>query len=73
MTAANATKEAKREKRDLRIPYWWTLKAEGSLNEKFPGGGKSQKEMLEREGFWVIEKGKKRRVEDYREHVIEGF
>jgi len=38
MTAANAVEEAARESKDLKIPYWRTLKADGVLNEKYPGG-----------------------------------
>lgn len=40
-------------------PYWRTLKANGELNEKYPGGIKSQKEKLEAEGHTIISKGRK--------------
>lgn len=40
-------------------PYWRTLKANGELNEKYPGGVQSQKEKLEAEGHTVIQKGRK--------------
>lgn len=40
-------------------PYWRTLKANGELNEKYPGGVKAQKEKLEAEGHMVISKGRK--------------
>ena len=33
-----------------KTPYWRTLKANGELNEKYHGGIKAQKEMLEAEG-----------------------
>ena len=40
-------------------PYWRTLKANGELNEKYPGGIESQKEKLEVEGHTIISKGRK--------------
>lgn len=39
-------------------PYWRTLKASGELNAKYPGGVEAQKEMLEKEGHTVIQKGR---------------
>ncbi len=40
-------------------PYWRTLKANGELNAKYPGGIEAQKEKLESEGHTVIQKGYK--------------
>ena len=40
-------------------PYWRTLKENGELNEKYPGGIESQKEKLEAEGHTIISKGRK--------------
>ena len=40
-------------------PYWRTLKANGELNAKYPGGIEAQKEMLEKEGHTVIQRGRK--------------
>ena len=51
-----------------KTPYWRTLKANGELNSKYPGGVEAQKEMLEREGHIVIKKGRtniKYYVKDY--------
>ena len=42
-----------------KTPYWRTLKANGELNTKYPGGVESQKEKLEAEGHTVIKKGRK--------------
>lgn len=39
-------------------PYWRTLKANGELNAKYPGGIEAQKEKLESEGHTVIQKGR---------------
>jgi hypothetical protein len=69
MTAANATEEAACEGKSLRIPYWRTLKADGSLNEKYPGGALAQKKLLEQEGFTILKKGKKFVVKDYENYV----
>jgi alkylated DNA nucleotide flippase Atl1 len=73
MTAANAAEEAKKENRDLDIPYWRTLKADGYLNDKFPGGARSHKALLENEGFKVISKGKRFYVEDHQECLFSDF
>lgn len=40
-------------------PYWRTLKANGELNAKYPGGIETQKEKLEAEGHIIIQKGRK--------------
>lgn len=39
-------------------PYWRTLKANGELNPKYPGGLQAQKERLEAEGHTVTLKGR---------------
>lgn len=57
---------------DDETPYWRTLKANGELNEKYPGGALAQKEKLENEGHVVIQKGRKNiryYVKDY-ENVL---
>ena len=40
-------------------PYWRTLKADGELNSKYPGGVEAQKAKLEAEGHIIIQKGRK--------------
>lgn len=40
-------------------PYWRTLKANGELNAKYPGGMEAQRKKLEAEGHTVIQKGRK--------------
>ena len=40
-------------------PYWRTLKANGELNPKYPGGVEAQREKLESEGHTIIQKGRK--------------
>ena len=40
-------------------PYWRTLKTDGELNAKYPGGIEAQKKMLEEEAHVIIQKGRK--------------
>jgi alkylated DNA nucleotide flippase Atl1 len=70
MTAANATEEAAKQGKNLDIPYWRTLKANGFLNEKYPSGAEAQKKLLENEGFTVTQRGKKYLVQNYRDFLI---
>jgi alkylated DNA nucleotide flippase Atl1 len=69
MTAANAAEEMRAEGKKNDTPYWRTLKADGFLNDKYPGGATAQKRLLEKEGFKVIQKGKRYRVLDYESHL----
>ncbi|TCL58072.1 alkylated DNA nucleotide flippase Atl1 [Kineothrix alysoides] len=55
-------------------PYWRTLKANGELNSKYPGGIETQKERLEEEGHSIIQKGRKNikyYVKDYEDALFE--
>jgi alkylated DNA nucleotide flippase Atl1 len=70
MTAANAVEEASKEGKSLDIPYWRTLKADGFLNEKYPGGQQAHKRLLEGENFKVIARGKRYWVVDYEEYLM---
>lgn len=65
--AANET--ALEGKKDI-TPYWRTLKTGGIVNEKYPGGINYQKQLLEREGHKVIQKGKKFSVQDYEKALV---
>ena len=47
------------QRSDDETPYWRTLKANGELNSKYPGGVALQKEKLESEGHTMIQKGRK--------------
>ena len=46
------------QRSDDKTPYWRTLKANGELNPKYPGGVEEQKKLLETEGHTVIKKGR---------------
>ena len=48
-----------------------TLKAEGFLNEKYPGGIERHKELLETEGFKVVRKGKRYLVPGFGKYLSE--
>ncbi len=69
MTTANAVEEATREGKDLSIPYWLTLKSEGSLEEKYPGRVEVDKRLLEEEGSRVRQRDKKYFVENYQNYT----
>jgi alkylated DNA nucleotide flippase Atl1 len=71
MTAANAAEEAVNEGKSLPLPYWRTLKVDGFLNEKYPGGALAQKKLLEAEGFTILKKGKKFVVKDFEKNLAE--
>ena len=47
------------QRTDDETPYWRTLKADGELNAKYPGGVEAQKAKLEEEGHTIIQKGRK--------------
>jgi alkylated DNA nucleotide flippase Atl1 len=72
MTAANAAAESMKDKKKLNIPYWRTLKADGVLNEKYPGGALAQKKLLEQEGYTILKKGKKYVVKDFQKYCMDG-
>lgn len=62
------------QRTDRRTPYWRTLKAGGELNAKFPGGIEAQKELLEKEGHTVIQRGRtniRYYVRDYEKALFE--
>ncbi len=46
------------QRTDDETPYWRTLKTNGELNQKYPGGIEKQIEKLEAEGHTIIKKGK---------------
>jgi len=69
--AARAAEERKQHGEKDITPYWRTLKTGGFLNEKYPGGAEAQKELLEREGHTVIQKGKKYVVLNYEKSLTQ--
>jgi alkylated DNA nucleotide flippase Atl1 len=53
-------------------PFWRTIRGDGSLNEKYPGGTAEQARLLGREGHAVVPgKGKKPpKVADFEQHLV---
>jgi alkylated DNA nucleotide flippase Atl1 len=51
---ANAAEEMNQD-----MPYWRTIKNDGQLNDKFPGGAERQKQFLEKEGHIIKKRGRK--------------
>ena len=55
------------------LPYWRTIKNNGSLNPKYPGGIEAQRKKLVEEGFNLVEKGRKNiryLVEDFEKYLV---
>ena len=61
MPAAEAAAQGKKK----TTPYWRTLKSNGELNPKYPGGIAELKRRLAMEGHRIIKKGKRFIVLDY--------
>jgi hypothetical protein len=53
-----------------KILYWRTLKADGFLNEKYPGGLEAHKKLLQKENFQIITRGKKYQVANLDKYLI---
>ncbi len=70
MIAANAAEEMSTESKIIKNPYWHTLKAGGYLNEKYPDGSNAQKDLLDKEGFRIIQRGKKYQAADFEKYLV---
>ena len=68
--AAGAAGEDEADGKQRVTPYWRTLKSGGELNEKYPGGMDEQARRLTAEGHNVIQRGKKRVVENYEQALV---
>ena len=65
---------ASEQREEDKTPYWRTLKANGELNPKYPGGVEAQKKKLEAEGHTILQKGRtnlKYYVEHYEAHLYD--
>lgn len=69
--AAHAADEAETAGAARITSYWRTLKAEGELNPKYPGGIAAQRRRLEAEGHRVVARGKRFFVDDFARRVVE--
>ena len=68
--AANAAEEAAAAGAKRITPYWRTLKTNGELNPKYPGGINALRTKLKTEGHSVIKKGNRYFVSDLNESVF---
>ncbi len=68
--AAQAAAEDRQAGRDAITPYWRTLKANGELNLKYPGGLDELMRRLESEGHAVVQRGRRYFVEDFESKII---
>jgi hypothetical protein len=71
--AAHAAEEAATDGARKITPYWRTLKTDGELNPKYPGGVPGLKRLLAAEGHRVVKKGKRFFVLDFHERLISDF
>lgn len=69
MIAARAAAEDEADGKKRINPYWRTLKSDGELNPKYPGGVEELRKRLESEGHRVVARGKRWVVADY-ENVL---
>lgn len=71
--AAHAAEEARAEGKHDITPYWRTLKSNGELNPKYPGGLEMQPIWLKDEGH-IIETGRGKkppRVKDFEKYLVQ--
>lgn len=62
------------QREEDKTPYWRTLKANGELNPKYPGGIDAQRKMLEKEGHIIVQRGRtnqKYYVKNYEQALFE--
>ena len=65
---------ASHQRSEDETPWWRTLKANGELNPKYPGGVEAQREKLEAEGHIIVQRGRtniKYFVRDYQQSLFE--
>lgn len=67
--AAHAADEAATQGRKRITPYWRTLKSDGEVNPKYPGGIAKLKKLLVAEGHSIHQKGKRYLVRDFQSKV----
>ena len=68
--AAHAAEEDAAAGRKRITPYWRTLKSNGELNPKYPGGIVHFKRLLKAEGHRIVTKGNRSFVAEYEKRLI---
>ena len=69
LIAARAAGEDEADGKKRVTPYWRTLKAQGEVNPKYPGGVDAQRTRLEAEGHTVVARGKRLFVQNYEDKL----
>ena len=67
--AAHAAEESASGGAKRITPYWRTLKSDGELNPKYPGGIEALQKRIEAEGHHVVKRGKRFFVQDYEKRL----
>jgi len=67
--SANAAAEAAADGEQEITPFWRTLKANGQLNEKYPGGISATAKRLRAEGHTVVKRGSKYYVKNFNDSL----
>lgn len=68
--AAQAAEEERQAGAATFTPYWRTLKINGELNLKYPGGLDNLMRRLESEGHTVVQRGGRFFVEDFEQKLV---
>ena len=68
--AAQAAAEDQAAGHASPTPYWRTLKVDGELNLKYPGGLDELMRRLESEGHTVVQRGRRYYVEDFEHKLV---
>jgi hypothetical protein len=68
--SAHAAVEAAQKGQKNSNPYWRTLKTNGELNPKYPGGIAGLKRKLSAEGHRIVQKGKRFFVKEFQERLF---
>ena len=67
--ASHAAAEAAANGVKRITPYWRTLKSNGELNPKYPGGIQALRRKLTAEGHRIVQKGKRFLVQGYESRI----
>jgi alkylated DNA nucleotide flippase Atl1 len=69
LIAARAAGEDEADGKKRVTPYWRTLKTQGEVNPKYPGGTHAQRVRLEAEGHTVVSRGKRLFVQNFEDKL----
>ena len=69
--AARAAEEMREAGATAVTPWWRVLRSDGTLNEKYPGGVRFQRALLEAEGVAVAARGKRWCVPDLEDRLAD--